>query len=544
MLTELEKGKTEIIEMLEQRVRDGVIEPANGALLTKLIHNADTLTEAINIAELGTTYKRTGFHFDKRLEKMGNTIKYLKRNESLSFDGVDKAENRNTLIIGDNYDALQSLLITHVGAVDIIYIDPPYGKDDMGEFAATNYVNNITRDNLLSMLYPRLVLAKRLLSSDGIIVCSIDDRNLAYVTAIMNDIFLEARQLFVAPRLTKRGGKNVDTIQKHHDYLIAYGNSDSVVFQRKPRDTDSFTMEDEYVDTRGRYKLTQTLDYNSLQYSPSLDYVITLDGKEYVPGGDIVAFRDRQAGNHQAYDWAWRWSKAAFEWGLQNGFIVVKGSRIYTKTYEKCRKKERSLEIEYIESKKAYSTVDFVDNKYSNDIAKKDLDSIFGGVNTPFDNPKPVGLIMDLIRLFTDKEDACILDFFAGSGTTGQAVLQVNRDDNKACSFILCTNNEITEKTPNGIAIDVTTKRLHRTMRGACYNGSRDYKWTEKNTPLGGSLDVYEIDEISDFDHSEGHTPFDVIDETAYGQQRFQSREDKIKWICENFSNTRKYLEE
>ncbi|HEH4459516.1 TPA: site-specific DNA-methyltransferase, partial [Campylobacter coli] len=73
------------------------------------------------------------------------------------------------LIIGDNYHALLNLLITHKKKIKVIYIDPPYGKDDLGEFAKTNYTNAITRDNLLSMLYPRLVLAKQLLTDDGVI---------------------------------------------------------------------------------------------------------------------------------------------------------------------------------------------------------------------------------------------------------------------------------------------------------------------------------------------------------------------------------------
>ncbi len=79
-----------------------------------------------------------------------------------------EAKNTHKLIIGDNFDALQNLLISYKNKIDVIYIDPPYGKDDMGEFADTNYYNAITRDSLLSMLYPRLVLAKQLLSDEGV----------------------------------------------------------------------------------------------------------------------------------------------------------------------------------------------------------------------------------------------------------------------------------------------------------------------------------------------------------------------------------------
>ena len=145
--------KQSLIEEINKRVQDKILEPANAELLKKLINNAESSEEAINIAALGTTYKRTGLHFDKRLEKMTDSIKYFKKNEELSFRTED-AKPVNKLIIGDNYQALQNLLIQYKGQIDVIYIDPPYGKDSMGEFAKTNYTNAITRDNLLSIAVP------------------------------------------------------------------------------------------------------------------------------------------------------------------------------------------------------------------------------------------------------------------------------------------------------------------------------------------------------------------------------------------------------
>src|SRR5574344_1584055 len=157
-------------------------------LLKKLITNADSIPEAQAIAELGTTYKRTGLHFDKRLEKITNDIKYLKKNEKLSFINDTNALTHK-LIIGDNYDALLNLLVSHKNSIDVIYIDPPYGINKLGDFAKTNYNNAITRDNLLSMLYPRLQLAKMLLSDDGVVFCSIDDKNYAYIKCLFDEIF-------------------------------------------------------------------------------------------------------------------------------------------------------------------------------------------------------------------------------------------------------------------------------------------------------------------------------------------------------------------
>lgn len=182
--------KDDLIAEIDKRVADKILEPANAELLKKLIRQADNDNEAMSIAELGTTYKRTGLHFDKRLERMTDDICYFKKNEAMSFH-TDDGKPVHKLIIGDNYQALQNLLIQYKGKIDVIYIDPPYGKDSMGEFAQTNYENAITRDNLLSMLYPRLMLAKMLLSDSGVIFCSIDDRNQAYVKCLFDEVFSE-----------------------------------------------------------------------------------------------------------------------------------------------------------------------------------------------------------------------------------------------------------------------------------------------------------------------------------------------------------------
>ncbi|MBQ0082250.1 MAG: hypothetical protein KBT41_03070, partial [bacterium] len=87
-----------------------------------------------------------------------------------------------------------------------------------------------------------------------------------------------------------------------------------------------------------------------------------------------------------------------------------------------------------------------------------------------------------------------------------------------------------------------TSKRLKRVMTGSCYDGTTDFAWLKDNEPYGGSLDVYEIESVSNAEHECGKTPFDVIDETLYGQKKFQNLKDKIRWVCENFENTQKYL--
>lgn len=175
-------------------------------------------------------------------------------------------------------------------------------------------------------------------------------------------------------------------------------------------------------------------------------------------------------------------------------------------------------------------------------VATKLLERIFGSKKI-FDNPKPNNLIARLISYLTANSDDCVvLDFFAGSGTTGHATLDLNKSDGGNRTFILCQLNEVTDTTPNGIAYDVTSKRLKRIMTGSCYDGTTDFPWLKDNEPYGGSLDVYEIESVSNAEHECGKTPFDVIDETLYGQKKFQNLNDKIKWVCENFENTQKYL--
>ncbi len=542
MENNLMQSKQEIINEINRRVEDKIIERSNADLIIKLINNADTLSEAIDIATLGTTYKMTGFHFDPRTIQITDEIKYFSKNNVLSF-AQNPGSTPNKLLIGDNYDSLTNLLVKYRKKIDVIYIDPPYGKDNMGEFAKTNYVNAITRDNLLSMLYARLLLSKQLLSNDGVIFCSIDDRNQAYVKGLFDEIFGENCFLFCIPRIAKKGGKTTNTIQKNNDYVIAYTLSRDIIFSQLDKDMSSYNLEDEYVEERGKHKLTQTLDYNSLSYSPSLDYPLEYGGKTYYPGGSKEDWEARQAGNHGQYDWTWRWSKSAVEWGIENDVIVLRGDRLYTKTYAKCRKKTGINEFEYVDATKPYTTLSFLENEFSNDNGKKELNKIFNDGEKLFKNPKPSVLISELIKMVCPRTDAIILDFFAGSGSTGQAVLELNKSDNGTRQFILCQINEITDDNPNGIAYDVTSKRLKRTMTGECYDGTKDFEWIKSHEALGGNLDVYEIKSVANFNNEEGETPFDVIDETLYGKEKFKTMKEKIDWVCRNFEITQKSIE-
>lgn len=538
-----EQIKETLIAEIKQKVEDRILEENNYELLKKLINRADNINEAMAIAELGTMYEKTGLKFDVRLEKMSNDIKYFQKNKNLSFHFGD-TKPTHKLIIGDNYDALQNLLIEYKNKIDVIYIDPPYGKDSMGEFAATNYKNNITRDNLLSMLYPRLQLAKQLLSSEGVIFCSIDDKNQAYVKCLFDKVFGEFGFLLNIARITKKGGKSTSTIAKNNDYIIGYTKNIDIIFsQEEKTNLSKYKYEDEFVKTRGKYALTQTLDYNSLQYSSGMDYEIVINDKVFIPGGDVNKRNERLSGKHGKTDWVWRWSKEAVEWGKKMNLFVVKNNRIYTKSYLNCRKKNGKCELEMIDATKVYTTLSFLDNKYSNDNAKKEFDSLFENGSSIFKNPKPTSLIFSLIKMVNESPSATILDFFAGSGTTGHAVLEMNKEDNGNRTFILCQMDEKTETTPKGIATEVTAERLKRIMTGEGYKGEKDFKWIKDNEPYKENLDVYDIKTVANFEQTEGKTAFDVIDEELYGKEKFSTVKEKVEWVANNFANTQMNLE-
>lgn len=529
----LEDIKASLISDLKTRVEDRILEPENLKLLSKLINQAETIQEAIEIAKLGTSYKRTGFHFDQKIEKLGGTIKYFKKNEKLSFTQKE-AKNTHKLIIGDNFDALQNLLISYKNKIDVIYIDPPYGKDDMGEFAVTNYNNAITRDNLLSMLYPRLVLARQLLSEEGVIFCSIDDKNQAYVKCLFDEIFGENNFVASAPRKTGAGAaaKRGDAeLRKPYDYVLIYtAERSEAKFTKKKNGVKEYPFNDE----DGKYRLEPFQASGSdatRKARPNLYYPIYVnnDNSLSLENGintKIVILPEKVKNQ----DGRWMWRREKFE-DSSNKFLQFYNGKIYRKVYFDENEDQSKYQVE-----KAF----FDESDFRNSEGTKLLKDILG--KDVFNNPKPVNLIKHLIKL-QYSNSFVVLDFFAGSGTTGQAVLELNKVDGGKRKFIVCTNNEITENNPNGIAYDVTSKRLKRVMTGSCYDGTNDFEWIKKNKPLGDNLDVYEIAEVSNSEQRSGKTPFEVIDETLYGQPRLLP-EEKIEWVCKNFEHTQKYLED
>ena len=545
MAQTIEQIKKELIEELNQRVSDKILEQSNAALLSKLINGADSISEAISIAQLGTTYKRTGLHYDKRLEVFGDDIKYFRKNEFLSFKTDDK-KPLNKLVIGENYQALQNLLIEFKGRVDVIYIDPPYGKDNMGDFAKTNYNNALTRDNLLSMLYPRLVLSRQLLSPTGVIFCSIDDKNQAYVKCLFDEVFGESN--FTGNIIWQSAtDNNPRQISTEHEYILCYcknlsaqspwqlesANAQKII--KKYREIKETLTDPAAIQVELRKWIKANKDelkgvahYNNVDEKGV--YSSSSNSSNTKPGGytfDILHPVTGKPCPKPAF--GWRWTEETFncyrdagevEWGKDESTQPHIKKRIETATEQ-------------------FKSIYYEDGR----VATTLLESIFSEKKI-FDNPKPINLISRLIAFATgDNKDAIVLDFFAGSGTTGHSVLDLNLDGGNR-RFILCQINEKTNTTPNGIAYDATAPRLKRIMTGTDYNGSDNFRWSKENKAYGGNLDVYEIDSVANFEAIPGKSPFDVIDETLYGQKKFKTLKQKIDWVCNNFEKTQIYLAE
>lgn len=479
--------------------------------MLKKKHSDDDSLIAINRIEKELTSKKYGLiweeHQEQVDEKLETHIPVFSEAPEYELTEDEYNESFNFLLEGDNLYSLKLLEKTHKNKVDVIYIDPPYNTGNRDFIYNDEFVgkeDSFRHSTWLSFLSKRLRIAYKLLAPDGLIFVSIDDNEQAQLKLLMDEIFSEDNFIICMPRITKKSGKTTSAYAKNHDYILVYTKRDQDIFIMEEHIDEAFKYEDEYVAERGKYKLNQTLDYDSLSYSASLDYPLEIEGEIFYPGNSKELWEERQAGKHRRADWAWRWSKKLFQFGYDNGFIVVKRkkdgtARIYTKTYLNAKIGKDSngnFFVEYNKRVKATSSIEYIDNKYSNDNAKKDL-SVFG-LGDKFDYSKPVELIKKLVKAYY-KNDALILDFFAGSGTTAQAVLELNAEDGGNRRFIVCTNNE------NNICQEVTYQRIKTILTGIMASGS------EYQNRVKGNLKYYKIDfvekesdELTDELH--GHT--------------------------------------
>ena len=473
-----------LAEMFPNAVTEAIDE--NGEVVRAI--DKDVLMQEINTKVVDGKEERYQFTWpDKKKSVLLANAPINKTLRPCREESVDFDTTENLYIEGDNLEVLKLLQETYLGKIKMIYIDPPYNtgsdfvyEDDFAQSTDEYLANSGQYDedgnrmvqntesngrfhtDWLNMMYTRLRIAKDLLADDGVIFISIDDNEIANLSKMCDEIFGNDNAIAVFPRLATKSGKTPLTFMVSHDYVLCYTKSRHDIFVGQAFEDDSYKYSDEYEASRGKYNLKQPLDCNSISYSASLDYPITHEGATYYPGSDYNKYLERQSGKHLPKDYAWRWSKELFEFGLKNGWIVFQNGRIYTKGYLNAaieKQPNGSYAVVKREKTRKMSTIDFISNDYSNDIAKKQLAS--HKISARFDFPKPVDLIKALLATHYDK-DALVVDFFSGSATTAEAVFKQNITDGGSRRFILVQLPEETQDSTYKNICEIGKERIRR----------------------------------------------------------------------------------
>jgi adenine-specific DNA-methyltransferase len=287
-------------------------------------------------------------------------------------------------------------------------------------------------------MYPRLFLAKQLLTDDGVIFISIDDNEQHHLKMLCNEVFGEENFVGSFIRRTINSGKqDSSSLSLYHENLLVFAKNKELISLHKREKNEIerkelYPLEDKHIKTRGRYYISQ-LDKGSIQYSDSLNYPITAPDNTEIWAGNGINDKSR----------CFRWSKEKLNWGIEHDFIVFKKQKnkwkVYAKSYE-----FRDNSNNKITPSNPYTSLDFIKKEYSNFNATPELQKVFNG-DKIFTFPKPVSFIKDLLIFAANKNDI-ILDFFAGSATTGHAVMDLNKADNGSRKFILVQIPEVTDE--------------------------------------------------------------------------------------------------
>lgn len=347
---------------------------------------------------------------------------------------IAKAEDQptNLIIEGDNYHSLSVLNYTHASKIDFIYIDPPYNtgnKDFVYNDSFVDKEDGYRHSKWLSFMEKRLRLAKSLLTDTGVLFISIDDNEYAHLKLLCDDIFGEENFLQNFMWLHGKGKKDrwSRTLQQ---YALCYAKNKEAVPQWSVQNSASYSFQNPDNDPRGGW------------FSGSVSFSETRSNKKHKNFFSIKS--------PSGIEWTRQWQRSKKEmdellsqnkifFGLAPNFDAVPRVKIFPG--------DVSEQIPQ----------NIIDGVGTTRDAQKMLDDMFDG--KVFDYPKPVGLIKHILT-FASSKDSVILDFFAGSGTTGHAVLDINKEDGGNRHFILCTNNE------NDIAENVTYSRINRVIKG------------------------------------------------------------------------------
>jgi adenine-specific DNA-methyltransferase len=372
---------------------------------------------------------------------------------------LDPASARDALIQGDNLEALKLLRPAYAGAVQCIYIDPPYNTghdfvyrdrhaedassylvrtgqvdDDGARLVANPETHGRYHSRWLAMMEPRLRVAHELLRDEGLLFASIDDHEAHHLRVLLDEIF--GPECFVAQVVvvSNRGGRDYLRIATTHEYVLCYGKSPEAPVRPLARTGPAPTT----VDARGPYELRELRNRNPRFHPgnrPNLFYPIWVDAAAADPEGLCpVAPEPFDGGvqveprNREGEGSVWRWGQARLR------AAIVPGDPMRSEVVARRRRDGvfNVYEKHRATTTKARSVWD--ETELRSEVGTRTLREHLGAA--AFDHPKPVALVERCLRLGTDR-DGLVLDFFAGSGTTGEAVMQLDAEDGGERRFVL-----------------------------------------------------------------------------------------------------------
>ena len=396
--------------------------------------------------------------FEKDSQNAFPVLKNIKSKEIKGSNG-----GVNVLIEGDNYHALSVLNFTHQGQVDAIYIDPPYNTGNKDFRYNDDWVDRedgYRHSKWLSFMDKRLRLAKNLLKESGVIFMSIDDNEIAQLKLLCNEIFGEKNFIAqIVVQLNPRGRTLDKHFAKTHEYILVYAKNFDLAGIREIQKSEEKLAEYKEEDENGKFRLLELRNRNPVfnrSNRPNLFYPIFVNPKDN--SLSITAKKgwiEVYPRNSKEEDGCWTWGKEKTTANISD-LVAKKVSTGAWRIYRKDRIEKADGSLATTKEKAIW-----LDKEINNENGKEMLKHILGGHR--FDFPKSVELVKKCLRVSTGS-DSLVLDFFAGSGTTGQAALELNAEDlDSNRRYILITNDE------GNICTDVCYPRLLKINKGFKY---------------------------------------------------------------------------
>ncbi len=447
--------------------------------LTKeqLIEYIEELRKQLNNEKFGMYFDRKKFP-EEVADIIKNNIPILLRKSKMEVLNDGKIDN--ILIKGENLHALTALNTINPaeGMIDVIYIDPPYNTGAKDWLYNNDYVDSedsFRHTKWLNMMEKRLLLAKELLKDSGTIIVAIDHYELFQLGMLMNQIFGEENKYGVITVVHKPEGRQFTKgLNPSNEFYLIYGKNRSVGSLFNVPLSKKKAAEFNLSDSKGNYRLEPYMrikdgDLNNRENKPNNWYPIYVDVENNIISLIQTAKSTEVYPIYKGVEKSWSTRKELFQENLNNGDVEYKIENGEIVIYKKYREQE-SIKTHWI--KKEYNATVF---------GTKVLKDIL--VNTEFNFPKSIYAVIDALKI-TAPKDAVVMDFFAGSGTTGQAVMELNKEDGGNRKFILVTNNE------NNIMDDVCHPRLKTVITGMRRNN------TKYSDGIKTNLRFFEVDYI------------------------------------------------